>query len=63
MYELLKEYVSTHHRLPPRMYRSPDGFAVGGWISEQRQRYMQAKLFDERRQLLEAIDGWYWWHK
>jgi superfamily II DNA or RNA helicase len=42
----------------PRSYVASDGFALGGWISNQRTR--KDRISSERRALLEALKGWDW---
>ena len=42
----------------PYVYRTADGYPLGGWVS--RQRGKKDKLSADRRQQLESLDGWVW---
>lgn len=37
-----------------------DGFRLGSWVNRQRRDYKWGTLLPERRQTLEAVDGWCW---
>ena len=41
-------------------YKTPDGFALGGWVNTRRQDYRKGKLSDEKIADLEALEGWVW---
>ena len=47
-----------HLRLPDG--HEEDGYKLASWISYQRQAYKSGILAEERRQALEALDGWVW---
>ena len=58
----LKKYVSTSGSARvPQHFETKDGFALGHWISRQRQ--IKDSLSAERRSLLESINGWSWDHR
>ena len=42
----------------PSSYRTAEGDRLGGWVHEQ--RTMKDSMSVERRQRLEALDGWVW---
>ena len=55
----LKEYVAkTGVANPPQFYNSPDGFRIGHWVSDQRER--KKYLSNERIMILESLPGWVW---
>ena len=43
----------------PQSYRDQD-FALGSWVSTQRQLYKSGELADERKHRLLALPGWTW---
>ena len=47
-----------HARVPARHVE--DGFKLGDWVGTQRGTYKSGVLAEERRQALEALDGWVW---
>jgi acyl-CoA-binding protein len=58
-YQALKEYVAeTGNARPPNSFRTSDGFALGGWLSRQRQS--RESLSQDRIALLESLKGWSW---
>jgi superfamily II DNA or RNA helicase len=44
----------------PVDHRDPDGFALGGWVHNQRALHAGGKLDPERATLLEELPGWEW---
>ncbi len=55
-YELAKEYYEINGHLKiPQLYRTSDGYFLGGWVSAQKKAYRYGKLSEERRILLEKI--------
>ncbi len=55
----LKEYLSANgNRLPPRSYRTGDGFYLGAWVRNQRE--LREFLSEERTKSLESLSGWSW---
>ena len=55
----LTAYVQAegHARVPQR-HRTADGFRLGAWVAKQ--RYKKDTLSADRRQRLDAVDGWVW---
>ncbi len=47
-----------HARVPDRHVE--DGFRLGRWVRVQRADYKRDELSPERREALEALDGWVW---
>ena len=59
MFETLKKYSLEHgNTSPPRSLKSPSGTVVGVWCV--RMRGDKAKLTEDKRQLLESLEGWQW---
>jgi hypothetical protein len=57
-FDHLQEYVRVHkHCRVPQQYKSPDGFALGMWVSNQRQR--RSSCSNERIARLDAL-GFIW---
>ncbi|MDO9011078.1 MAG: Helicase associated domain protein [Gallionella sp.] len=55
----LQTYVaSMGHANVPGLYKMPNGYRLGGWVSEQRKR--QETITSERKIRLEALVGWAW---
>jgi len=46
------------HSSLPQSYKAEDGYNLGGWVSNQRNK--RAKLSLERKSKLELLDGWVW---
>ena len=42
----------------PKSYRTAKGYRLGAWVSKQRRK--QDSLSTDRRERLEAVDGWVW---
>jgi helicase associated protein len=60
-YERLERYCqSTGDAAPPVLYVDADGFHLGHWVINQRQRHRRKQLASERRDKLEALPGWTW---
>ncbi len=60
-YNKFIEYSKTREAtLIPRTYRTADGFALGNWVTHQRQEYRKGLLDPEIRQALEKIPEWRW---
>ena len=62
-YSYAKQYFETNgHLFVPKKYVTPDGFALGKWICEQRDRYIglsSHKISDKKKDMLEDI-GMFW---
>jgi superfamily II DNA or RNA helicase len=57
----LQSYVEREgHSRVPQSYLDGDGYRLGGWASNQRRRYQQGVLEEERRRRLEALPSWTW---
>nr|HIL77063.1 helicase [Rhodospirillales bacterium] len=59
----LKAYTEEHGEARPKHnFKTPDGYALGVWISTQRavKDRMTARMTAERRKRLEALPGWVW---
>ena len=55
-FEHAKEYVRAKHSLlVPPSYVSSDGFKLGDWVANQREKYRAGSLSDEQRVRLEEI--------
>lgn len=44
-------------------YKTEDGMALGSWLGRQRAAFRKGELDLDRRQRLEALPGWVWWHR
>ncbi len=56
---LLQAYVEQNgHARPPRPLTTNEGFALGGWVENQRK--MKDKLSPNRKSRLESLQGWLW---
>jgi superfamily II DNA or RNA helicase len=56
---LLQRYVErTGHSRVPTDFRDDDGWRLGAWVGNQRQR--RRLLSEEQRRRLEALRGWIW---
>lgn len=57
----LQEYVRTNgHACPPQTYLTADGYRLGTWVAQQRQRNAKGALSPDRRELLSGVQGWEW---
>jgi len=55
----LKEYVKISGVAKPlQTLKTKDGYALGTWVSHQRQ--IKDKLTKEQKRLLESLPGWVW---
>lgn len=55
-YSAAKQYFETHGNLDiPTTYKTPDGFALGKWLSAQRKSLKNGKLSKERIKKLESV--------
>ena len=58
-FSILQSYVAEYNSpLVPQSFVTDDGYRLGQWVGEQRTNYR--KMPFERKQLLEAIEGWAW---
>jgi hypothetical protein len=58
-FEQLTAYVQTEgHALIPAKYRTAEGYQLGVWVNTQRTN--KDSMSAERRQRLDAVDGWVW---
>ena len=58
-YVALMEYMAQNgDARPPKLVRTPAGFLLGSWVSEQRQK--RELLSQDRIALLESLKGWSW---
>jgi len=59
--ENLRIYVSeTGTSRASQSYIAPDGYKLGGWVSERLKEYRKGKLSEEQIKQLEAFPGWVW---
>ncbi len=57
----LQEYVRKNgHACPPQTYRDEDGYRLGSWVSQQRQKSANDALSHDRRDRLAKLRGWEW---
>ena len=55
-FEHARRYYRDHRRLPASpSYVCADGYKLGGWVSDQREKYRAGKMKEERREKLETI--------
>jgi hypothetical protein len=58
-YQALMEYVAqSGHARPPKQSNTTDGYALGDWVSIQRQK--KGSLSQDRIDRLESLKGWSW---
>ena len=56
---LLLEFVEKQgNARPPGNFKTPDGYSLGTWVSNQKAK--KDNLTEERRSRLEALPGWSW---
>ena len=49
-------YAAEHHTLNiPPSYKTPDGYKLGGWVADQREKYRAGKMKPERKAKLDAL--------
>jgi len=59
----LLKYVEEHKSIPSQNYKEPDGYKLGGWVTEQRSNNRRGRLLSsEQKTRLESIEGWVWWN-
>jgi hypothetical protein len=57
----VEEYVRKNgHASPPQTYVCDDGYRLGSWVRQQRQRYANDALSPDRRERLSTVQGWEW---
>ena len=57
----LTAYVEAEgHARVPQTYCTATGFGLGAWVARQRRDKTKNRLSADRRQRLEALDGWVW---
>lgn len=56
-FDLLMDYLEKNDgKHPPLSFRTEDGFALGNWVSNQRQAYASSKMSEERISRLKSIN-------
>ncbi len=60
-YERLKEYADREgHAKILNRYITSDGFRLGNWVGNRRNRYKKGKLSEDHIRALEKVSGWTW---
>ena len=60
-YAKLTQYVEAEgHAGVTQRYKTDDGYKLGTWVSEQRQKKKKNKLSQDRQDRLEGLKGWVW---
>ena len=54
-YNALREYMIENGQARP-----PDDHLLGGWVGKQRSHFKNKKLSEDRKALLEKLNGWTW---
>jgi superfamily II DNA or RNA helicase len=58
-FQHLEDYIAREgHARVPQVYATPEGYKLGTWVNWQRNK--KDTLEPERRDRLEALDGWVW---
>lgn len=57
---LLEYEKENGHASPPQTYISDDGYRLGAWVSQQRQRHKKGILAPDRYERLTKVPGWEW---
>jgi Helicase associated domain len=57
----LQMYIKNNgHACPPRSYTDDDGYQLGTWVTQQRQRNTKGLLSHNRHGRLSKLRGWEW---
>jgi len=57
----LQEYVKKNgHAFPTQSYVDHDGYPLGAWIGQQRQKNAKGLLSHDRHERLSKLPGWEW---
>jgi len=56
----VKRFVKREGHARVQRHHVEAGFKLGEWVGAQRKTYKRGVLVEERRQALEALDGWVW---
>lgn len=60
-FRLLRRYSKREgHTFVPKSYLTHDGYLLGEWVAEQRDKQSKSKLSSKQRRLLEKLPGWVW---
>ncbi len=60
-FEALEDYVLKQgHAWVPTTYKNSNGLKLGVWCVNQRNKYLNGKLFIDYTERLEALPGWNW---
>lgn len=59
-YGLLQRFAAREGHAQVQGVFREDGYRLGGWVGDQRKRYNQGLLPDERIRRLEEVNGWTW---
>jgi len=60
-YQRLQVYAERNrHDIPPQTYIEDDGYRLGAWVSQQRQKFRNGTLSAERSDRLSRLRGWDW---
>lgn len=59
-FEVLQQFVEREGHASVRQHHTESGFALGSWVSVQRESFSRKALRPERVALLEALPGWAW---
>lgn len=60
-YQRLQAYAERNSNdIPPQTYIEDDGYRLGAWVSQQRQKFRNGTLSSERSERLSRLRGWDW---